>query len=131
MFTLEQIKQAHSQVKTGADFPSYILELQKLGVKYYETFVSDGHSVYFGVKEYSVVSPAMYKTLDIASKSKKEQFEIELTTHQQGKSDYQTFCSEAAKAGIEKWVVLVDKMTCTYYDKPGNEVLEETITGHT
>ena len=30
MFTLEQIKQAHSQVESGADFPSYIQEIKKL-----------------------------------------------------------------------------------------------------
>lgn len=131
MHTIEQIKEAHSKVKTGADFPSYIQVLKKLGVKYYETFVSDGHSVYFGTEGDKVVSPPMYKTLDIAGTSNKDQFKIELTAHQQGKSDYPTFCSDAAKAGIEKWVVLIDKMTCTYYDKSGNEVLEETITEHT
>ena len=32
MFTLEQIKLAHSKVKSGADFPAYIKELKALGV---------------------------------------------------------------------------------------------------
>jgi uncharacterized protein YbcV (DUF1398 family) len=31
MFTLEQIKQAHSKVKSGADFPKYIQEIKILG----------------------------------------------------------------------------------------------------
>lgn len=31
MFTIEQIKTAHSQVKSGADFPAYIQEIKKLG----------------------------------------------------------------------------------------------------
>jgi hypothetical protein len=30
MFTLEQIKQAHSQVKSGADFPRYIQTIKIL-----------------------------------------------------------------------------------------------------
>lgn len=33
MFTIEQIKEAHSKVKSGADFPNYIQDLIILGVK--------------------------------------------------------------------------------------------------
>jgi hypothetical protein len=33
MFTLEQIKQAHDKVQTGADFPNYIQDLINLGVE--------------------------------------------------------------------------------------------------
>ncbi len=43
MFTLEQIKSAHSKVKSGADFPNYIQDLINLGIKSYHTYVSDGH----------------------------------------------------------------------------------------
>jgi hypothetical protein len=32
MFTIEQIKQAHNKVKSGADFPKYIQEIKKLGM---------------------------------------------------------------------------------------------------
>ena len=40
MFTVEQIKVAHSKVKSGADFPAYIQDIKKLGVTFYETFVT-------------------------------------------------------------------------------------------
>jgi uncharacterized protein YbcV (DUF1398 family) len=40
-----------------------------------------------------------------------------------------TFCSDCAKSGIEKWIVCMEKMTCTYFDKAGNEMLEEMIPG--
>ena len=46
MFTLDQIKAAHSQVKSGADFPKYIQDIGKLGVLKYEHFVADGHTTY-------------------------------------------------------------------------------------
>lgn len=48
MFTVEQIKVAHSKVKSGADFPSYVREIQSLGVTHYETFIVDGHIDYHG-----------------------------------------------------------------------------------
>jgi Protein of unknown function (DUF1398) len=48
MFTVEQIKAAHSKVKSGADFPNYIHEIKELGVIYYEAFVIDGHTDFYG-----------------------------------------------------------------------------------
>ncbi|MGB4398918.1 MAG: DUF1398 family protein [Daejeonella sp.] len=36
MFTAEQIKAAHSKVKSGADFPAYIQDIKALGVTGYE-----------------------------------------------------------------------------------------------
>lgn len=36
MFTVEQIKQSQSKVKSGADFPAYIQHLKKLDITYYE-----------------------------------------------------------------------------------------------
>jgi len=45
MFTLNQVKQAHSKVKSGADFPAYIVAIKTLGVVYYQTYVTDGHFV--------------------------------------------------------------------------------------
>jgi uncharacterized protein YbcV (DUF1398 family) len=32
-----------------------------------------------------------------------------------------------AASGIDKWKVSMEKMTCTYYDKAGNEILAEAI----
>lgn len=46
---------------------------------------------------------------------------------QQGKTDYLTFIKMCAETGIEKWKIRMDKMTCTYYDKAGREILEEKI----
>ncbi len=129
MFTLDQIKAAHSKVKSGADFPNYIQDLIKLGITYYETFVSDGHTIYQGENNYTVLSPAKYDALIIADKSNSEQFISDLKGHQQGKTNYPTFCNDSAKSGIEKWAVDMSKMTCTYFDKAGNMILEEKIPG--
>lgn len=129
MFTLDQIKAAHAKVKSGADFPNYIQDLIKLGIKSYETFVSDGHTVYKGENNYTITSPAKYDTLVVASKSNSEQFISNLKAHQQGKTNYPAFCQDSANSGIEKWAVDMSKMTCTYFDKEGNNVLEEIIPG--
>lgn len=127
MFTVEQIKEAHSKVKSGADFPAYIQEIKGLGVTGYEAFVSDGHINYFGAANYQTAAGPKYPELVIADQSEEEQFKADLKAHQLGKTDYPTFCKDCAKSGIEKWVIVMDGMTCTYYDKAGNEILVEVI----
>jgi len=127
MFTTEQIKAAHSKVKSGADFPNYVQELIQLGVTSYETFVADGHTDYFGKEDYKTSSVAKYNPLIIAQESNVEQFKADLKAHQQGQTDYMTFCNDSAKSGVEKWVVCMGKMTCAYYDLSGKEMLVERI----
>lgn len=129
MFLIDDIQNAHSKVKSGADFPAYIQDLKKLGVIRYETFVSDRHTEFLGESEFRASSPAKYEELEIADDSDAEQFKSDLKSHQQGKTDYKTFCNDCAKSGIEKWVVNIEKMTCTYFDKDGNEILVEKIPG--
>ena len=127
MFTLEQIKQRHSKVKSGADFPKYIRDLRVLGVNNYITYVADGHVEYFGDANFHLKSDPKYSIINVSEKNENDKFKDYLKTHQQGKSDYLTFCKQAAETGIEKWVVLLNEMTCTYYDKKGNQVLVENV----
>ena len=98
-------------------------KLKKLGVTGFETWVKDSHTVYFGKNDFCIQSKPNYQELSIAANSDKENFKSRLKEHQQGKTDYFTFCKDCAETGIEKWMVRLDAMTCTYYDKPGNEIL--------
>ena len=127
MFTIEQIEQAHANVKSGADFPAYIQKIKKLGVTGFETWVKDSHTDYLGENNFSISSKPKYAELTISPISDKENFITRLKEHQQGKTDYFAFCNDCAKTGIEKWVVSLSKMTCVYYDKSGNEILVEQI----
>ncbi|GEC78444.1 DUF1398 domain-containing protein [Flavobacterium aquatile] len=127
MFTVQQIKDAHSKTKTGADFPQYIQDIIALGVTSFETFVFDNHTVYYGSNDFQTSSVGFLETLTIADQSNIEQFKLDLKAHQQGKTDYMTFLNDCAKSGVEKWIVVMDKMTCSYYDKAGNEMVVEVI----
>jgi uncharacterized protein YbcV (DUF1398 family) len=127
MFTVEQIKAAHSKVKSGADFPNYIREIKVLGVRAYETWVKDSHTEYFGTDNFRTSSSPMYKDKNIANSSDKAKFEHYLKFHQQGKTDYLGFCNHCADTGVEKWYVSLEKMTCIYYNKAGGEILIEEI----
>ena len=47
--------------------------------------------------------------------------------HQKGETDYFTYCKHCDETGIGNWLMDLKKMTCTYYDKAGNEILVENI----
>lgn len=126
-FTIDQIKSAHAKVKSGADFPKYVQELIELSIKHYSTFVTDGHTDYFGVSNYQITADAKYLPLEIQLESDAENFKKILKEHQQGKSDYLTFINQCAENGVQKWIVDTEKMTCAYYDLAENEILVEVI----
>lgn len=127
MFTLEQITEAHSHVKSGADFPAYVQALIALGVRRYDSFVADGHAEYLGTDGSTVASEPIYPALAIAERGDAAELSFALAAHQAGGTDYLTFCREAAAAGVEKWRVDTEAMTCTYLDRSGTLLVEEVI----
>ena len=127
MFTLEQIKAAHDKVQSGEDFPTYIQELIQLGVKGYDTIVSDGRVSYYGEDDLRASTEKKYEVLPIATTFNKERFIEFLVMHQDGQTDYYTFCQHAAQSGIASWRIDILEMSCTYMDASSNPVLIEKI----
>lgn len=127
MFTLEEIKAAHAKVKSGADFPDYVQDLIQLGIIFYETHVTDGHTDYYGEANFKVTSGPVYDKLIIAAKSDRVSFQDDLKAHQRGLTNYMAFCNDCARSGIAKWTMDIKQKTCTYYDLSGNEILTEKI----
>ncbi|WP_316829407.1 DUF1398 domain-containing protein [Pedobacter aquatilis] len=128
MFSIEEIKAAEAKIKTGADFPLFIQNIKNLGVVRNDVYVANGLSVYFDGKDYSVqASPEEYPDLVINKTSSSEKLQHALKIHQKGETDYFTFCKQAADAGVEKWVIDLQKMTCTYLDTEQNELVQEKI----
>jgi uncharacterized protein YbcV (DUF1398 family) len=129
-FTIDQIKQAHSNVKSGADFPIYIQNLIKLGVKKYITHVRDGHTEYYGITNLKIQTPGSHEILKINEITDSVHFKNQLKKHQQGHTDYLTFCRDCAESGVDNWIVDMQLMTCTYFDKRGTEIVTESIPVH-
>lgn len=127
MFTIQQLKAAHAKVKTGADFPSYIQEIKALGLVSYEFIVKDGSTVYYGANNYRIASPPSYEPLIINTTTSADDLKHTITIHQQGQTDFITFCNQAANAGVEKWVIDTVAMLCTYCDPGGNVMVAEPI----
>ncbi|WP_373496424.1 DUF1398 domain-containing protein [Aquiflexum sp.] len=127
MFTIEQTKAAHSKVKSGADFPGYIKELKTLGVISYEHFVADGQIQYHGEENFQISATPKWPEMEIAETGSIEKLKQALGIHQQGRTDYLTFCKQSAEAGVKKWIVDFKQMTCTYYDRSGDDMVVESV----
>ena len=126
-FTLEEMLAAHAKTKTGADFPKYINEIKALGLVTYDFFVKDGVVVYHGENGYEVKGNPKYGPLVISKTANAEALRHTIAIHQQGQTDFITFCNQAAEAGVEKWVIDTPHMVCNYVDLNGDILVSEPI----
>jgi len=126
-FTAEQLKAAHVKVKSGADFPRYTQDLKNLGVLKYDFMVKDGQSIFYGQDNHVLPLDAKYEPLQISDESSAEKLRETIKIHQQGQTDFPTFCKQSAEAGVEKWITDLEKMACIYVDKAGKELVSEPI----
>ncbi|MDF2804105.1 MAG: Phage envelope protein [Anaerocolumna sp.] len=125
-FTIQAIHEAH-KLYTGPDFPKLIREFKLMGM------VSNVYNLENGIITYSNDVGECIQEKGIAMN-----FEIEkiadydlaikaLRSNQEGETDFAMFCIEIAKAGIYKWVSDLRDMTCSYFDKNDNLIIEEYI----
>lgn len=127
MFTTDQIHKAFSKVKSGADFPQFVQDLKEIGVTHYENFVLDGRTKYYGSDDFALEGNSKYPEMKVNEISSLDSLKHALSIHQQGQTDYPTFCKQAADAGVEKWITHMMEMTVTYLDKKGQKLIIESI----
>lgn len=127
MFTIELIHEAFSKVKSGADFPQFVQDLKAIGVTHYDNFVADGNTKYFGTNNFVLQGETKYPSMNVNDESSADKLKHAIFIHQQGQTDYPTFCRQAAEAGVEKWTTHMIEMTVIYLDKAGNELTVELI----
>lgn len=126
MFTLENINRGHEQF-TGPDFPKLVAYFKDLGMVENTVDIQSGQVVYCS-KSGQVLEKAGYQvSVPVAEQFNKEQFVTILRNHQSGQIDFPTFCQETAEAGIYKWVIDLEAMTCSYLDQAEQAVFVEAV----
>ena len=128
MFTIQQINDIHNRLGNAETLADYLHALHAIGVETYDSYLTDGHSEYFGANGHTVTSPPAHEKLSVAATSNRENFLKHLKLHEQGKSTYVEMSKGLADSGIEKWTFNTNQMTITYYDKVGTAMLVESIT---
>ncbi len=104
-----------------------MLALKALGVERYDSYLADGHSEYFGQGGQRVVSPPVHEAFPVAETGQRETFLEHLRRHEQRQTTYLEMSRGLAQSGIVKWTVDTGRMTMTFYDKAGGEMLVEQI----
>jgi len=128
MFTIEQINDLHARLGSAKTLPEYVRALKGLGVERYDSYLADGHSEYFGQAGQKVVSPPVHEVLAVAEISQRETFLQHLVRQERRETTYVEMSRGLAHSGIEKWTVDTARMTMTFYDKAGTEMLVEQIS---
>jgi uncharacterized protein YbcV (DUF1398 family) len=127
MFTIEQINDVHDRLGNAETLFEYVRALNAIGVEKYDSYLTDGHSEYFGKDGYKLRSDPAHEKLTIAEISNRENFLAHLKLHEQGKTSYVEMSLGLAESGIEKWTVDTNNPTMIFYDKAGSEMLVEQI----
>jgi uncharacterized protein YbcV (DUF1398 family) len=117
-FTIEQINDLHARLGRA----------RTLGVERYDSYLADGHSEYFGQGGHRIVSPLVHEVLPVAETGQRETFRQHLGRHERRETTYLEMSRGLAQSGIEKWTVDTGRMTMTFHDKAGKEMLLEEIS---
>jgi uncharacterized protein YbcV (DUF1398 family) len=127
MFTIEQSNDFHDRSGSAKTFTEYVLALKARGVERSDSYLCDGHSEYFGPCGRGVVSPPVHEVLAVAETGEREIFLEHLRRHERRETTYLQMSRGLAQSAIEKWTVYPDRITMTFYDKTGREMLVELI----
>jgi hypothetical protein len=112
-----------NRLGSARTFTEYVRALKALGVD-----LADGHSEYFGQGGHRVVSPPVHEVLPLAESGQRETFLQHRRQHEQRLTTHLEMSRGLARSRIEKWAVDTDRMTMTFYDKAGREMLVEQIS---
>lgn len=127
MFTLQQINDLHTRFGSAKTLGEYVRALYALGVDYYDSYLIDGHSEYFGRGGYTLASPPVHEPLIVADVAQREAFLHHLQQHELGRTKYLEMSRGLAEAGVEKWTVHTGNLTMTFCDKAGRPLLVKPI----
>ena len=125
-FKLSAIQQAHQQF-TGVDFPKLFKAFKVMGMTYNIVNIQDGTATYVHQSEDDIVTSSVKSNHPVAPSSNQSIVQDVLTRHQQGQTDFETFCDEMAQAGIYKWHIDIQAGTCTYIDLQEQAIISELI----
>ena len=131
MFNLEQIDEIHDRFGRADALLQYLQALKAIGVDKYDTFITDGHSEYYGENDHTVSSPPGHKTLNVAKTGNREKLLEHLDLHKRHQTNYLEMSIGLADSGIEKWTFDTSNMTISYYDKAGKEMIAEALLENT
>ena len=128
MFTIEQINDLHERLGSAKAFPEYVRALKALGIERCDSYLFDGHSEYLGQGGHRVVRHRSTRCLPSWKPVNARRSLSTCAVTSRARRRYLEMSMGLAQSGIEKWTVDTGRMTITFYDKAGREMLVEQIS---
>jgi uncharacterized protein YbcV (DUF1398 family) len=124
MFSLEQIAEIHDRLGDKEKLGDYLRALREIGIESHDSYLTDGHSEYYGTDGQRLSGPPFHEVFTVAETCDKEWF---LRYMQRLEDGYVEMSRALAGHGVEKWTFDMAELTITYFDRAGNVLLTETV----
>ncbi|ODU07407.1 MAG: hypothetical protein ABS81_01235 [Pseudonocardia sp. SCN 72-86] len=127
MFCLEDITRIHDELGSADTLPEYLRALRDIGVRHYDSFITDGHSEYHSVDGRTLASDPAHSTFPVGDTCDRDAVLAYMTLVEQGGVGYEQMSQRLAELGMEKWTFDTVDLTITYSDKTGRALLSEQV----
>lgn len=127
MSNVELIQSILGCARTGRDHPQMVATLKNAGVCGYSVHVASGETVIYTNGHETIRLPGCGEEHLVSFHPDVGLLSDALSLHHEGRTDYITFCRQAAKAGLNLWVVDLNMMNVSYFTINGLLVHEESI----
>ncbi|MFG1813468.1 DUF1398 domain-containing protein [Kribbella sp. NPDC049174] len=128
MFTLEQVDEIHDRLGSASTLAAYLEALRGIGVTTSDSYLTDGHTTYYGDDGHQLSTAAAHEVFPIAATSDTTALTEALRLHEEQVTSYVEMSRALAAAGVEKWTFDTHALTITYYDRAGTALLSEQIS---
>jgi uncharacterized protein YbcV (DUF1398 family) len=127
VFSLAEIDGIHERLGSASTLGAYLGALREVGASRSDSYLADGHTVYYGDGGHQVSTEPAHEVFPVAAVGDREVVVEQLRLHEQGMSSYVEMSRALAAAGVEKWTFDTHELTITYYDAAGLALLSEAV----
>ena len=127
MVTLAEIDEVHGRLGNSDSLDAYCRALADLGVTGYDSYVTDGHTVFHTTHGRELVTPAYHEAVEVATEPDHAAVHATLARTEAGELDYGEMSRLLGAAGLERWSVDTRRLVMTYTDVLGEAALVEQL----
>jgi uncharacterized protein YbcV (DUF1398 family) len=127
MVTLAEIDDIHERLGKADTLPAYCRALADLGVIAYDSYVSDGRTVFRTADGGELDTGPNHEIVEIAAEPEHDAVHDTLARAGSGELGYGEMSRLLGAAGLERWSVDTRQQVMTYVDVLGETVLAERL----
>lgn len=109
-------KSKHDRLGSASTLVDYLEALREIGVTTSDSYLTDGHTTYYGAAGHQISTGPPHEVFPIAPSSNKPALLEALKQHEAQTISYVEMSKALTDAGIEKWTFDTHAQTITYYD---------------